>query len=87
MIVKIAKNTASIIKSTYQKVDVLLLGYVAASSWPHSYNLSESGKRRSSQEKNKICQTTNSKKVHRLYSLNILLQDVNNVVKISFEPI
>ena len=32
----IAKNTASIIKSAYRKIDALLLGYVAASSWPRS---------------------------------------------------
>ena len=47
----IAKNTASIIKSAYQKVDVLLLGYVAASSWPHCYNLSESQKEEESRKK------------------------------------
>ena len=37
----IAKNTVSIIKSVYHKIDALLLGYVAASSWPHCYNFSE----------------------------------------------
>ena len=47
----IAKNTASIIKSTYQKVDVLLLGYIAASSWPHCYNLSESQKKEEARKK------------------------------------
>ena len=47
----IAKNTASIIKSAYRKVDVLLLGYVAASSWPHCYNLSESQKEEEARKK------------------------------------
>jgi len=47
----IAKNTASIIKSAYKKIDVLLLGYVAASSWPHCYNLSESKKEEEARKK------------------------------------
>ena len=47
----IAKNTASIIKSAYHKIDVLLLGYVAASSWPHCYNLSESQKEEEARKK------------------------------------
>ena len=47
----IAKNTASIIKSAYKKIDVLLLGYVAASSWPHCYNLSESKKEEEAKKK------------------------------------
>ena len=47
----IAKNTASIIKSVYQKIDALLLGYVAASSWPHCYNLSESKKEEEARKK------------------------------------
>jgi len=41
----IAKNTASLIKSTYGNIDVLLVGYVAASSWPHCYNLSDDDKK------------------------------------------
>ena len=40
----IGKNTASIIKSTYGKVDFLLVGYVAASSWPHCYHMTENEK-------------------------------------------
>ena len=40
----IGKTTASIIKSTYGKVDFLLVGYVAASSWPHCYNMTENEK-------------------------------------------
>ena len=47
----IAKNTASIIKSAYHKIDVLLLGYVAASSWPHCYNLSEVEKKEEARKK------------------------------------
>jgi len=41
----IAKNTASVIKSIYGAIDVLLVGYVAASSWPHCYNLSDDDKK------------------------------------------
>ena len=47
----IAKNTANIIKSVYNKIDVLLLGYVAASSWPHSYILSEVEKEEAAKKK------------------------------------
>ena len=36
---EIAKITASSIKSMYKNIDLLLVGYVAASSWPHCYNL------------------------------------------------
>lgn len=35
----IAKIAASLIKSMYGNIDLLLVGYVAASSWPHCYNL------------------------------------------------
>ena len=41
----IAKITASSIKSIYGDIDLLLVGYVAASSWPHCYNLSKKEKR------------------------------------------
>ena len=41
----IAKITASSIKLIYGNIDVLLIGYVAASSWPHCYNLSENEKK------------------------------------------
>ena len=47
----IAKNTASIIKSVYHKIDALLIGYVAASSWPHCYNLSEVEKKEEARKK------------------------------------
>lgn len=40
----IGKTTALSIKSTYGKIDFLLVGYVAASSWPHCYNLPEDEK-------------------------------------------
>ena len=40
----IAKDTASLIKSSYGNIDVLLVGYVAASSWPHCYNLPDDEK-------------------------------------------
>lgn len=40
----IGKTTASRIKSTYGKIDFLLVGYVAASSWPHCYNMPEKEK-------------------------------------------
>lgn len=40
----IAKTVSAKIKSTYGKIDAILVGYVAASSWPHCYNLSESEK-------------------------------------------
>lgn len=40
----IGKTTASIIKSMYGKIDFLLVGYVAASSWPHCYKMSEKEK-------------------------------------------
>ncbi len=47
----IAKNTASLIKLVYGKIDVLLVGYVAASSWPHCYNLSDDIKKQESIKK------------------------------------
>lgn len=47
----IAKNTASLIKSVYGNIDVLLVGYVAASSWPHCYNLSDDDKHQESIKK------------------------------------
>ncbi len=47
----IAKNTASSIKSIYGDIDVLLVGYVAASSWPHCYNLSEDEKKEQARQK------------------------------------
>ena len=37
----IGKSTATIIKNIYPKIDLLLVGYVAASSWPHCYEMSE----------------------------------------------
>lgn len=40
----IGKTTASLIKSMYKKIDFLLVGYVAASSWPHCYKMSEKEK-------------------------------------------
>lgn len=40
----IGKNTALIIKSSYEHIDFLLVGYVAASSWPHCYKMSEKEK-------------------------------------------
>ena len=42
---EIAKTTASSIKSMYGNIDLLLVGYVAASSWPHCYNLSKEEKK------------------------------------------
>jgi len=47
----IAKNTASSIKSIYGDIDVLLVGYVAASSWPHCYNLSDDDKKEEATKK------------------------------------
>jgi len=41
----VAETIANNIKSTYEKIDGLLLGYVAASSWPHCYNLSREDKK------------------------------------------
>ena len=41
----IAKSTASSIKSMYGDIDLLLVGYVAASSWPHCYNLPKEEKK------------------------------------------
>lgn len=38
---EIAKITATSIKSMYKKIDLLLVGYVAASSWPHCYNFNK----------------------------------------------
>ncbi|MEM3065659.1 MAG: MBL fold metallo-hydrolase [Candidatus Nitrosotenuis sp.] len=40
----IGKTTALAIKLMYKKIDFLLVGYVAASSWPHCYNLPENEK-------------------------------------------
>lgn len=40
----IGKTTALAIKSMYRNIDFLLIGYVAASSWPHCYNLPENEK-------------------------------------------
>ena len=37
----IGKSTGTIIKEMYPKIDLLLVGYVAASSWPHCYEMSE----------------------------------------------
>ncbi len=37
----IAKTVSTNIKSSYGKIDLILVGYVAASSWPHCYNLSD----------------------------------------------
>ncbi|MEX0862880.1 MBL fold metallo-hydrolase [Nitrosopumilus sp.] len=47
----IAKDTASLIKSLYGNIDVLLVGYVAASSWPHCYNLPDDEKHQESIKK------------------------------------
>ena len=41
----IAKSTTSSIKSMYGNIDLLLVGYVAASSWPHCYNLPKEEKK------------------------------------------
>ena len=41
----IAKTVSAKIKLAYGKIDVILVGYVAASSWPHCYNLSDDDKR------------------------------------------
>jgi UDP-MurNAc hydroxylase len=40
----IGKTTALAIKEMYKKIDFLLVGYVAASSWPHCYSLPENEK-------------------------------------------
>jgi UDP-MurNAc hydroxylase len=40
----IAKSTAHKVKSTYGNIDALLVGYVAASSWPHCYTMPEQDK-------------------------------------------
>jgi UDP-MurNAc hydroxylase len=42
---EIAKTVSVNIKSTYAEIDVILVGYVAASSWPHCYNLSDGEKK------------------------------------------
>lgn len=47
----IAKGTASLVKSLYGNIDVLLVGYVAASSWPHCYNLPDNEKQQESIKK------------------------------------
>jgi len=47
----IAKDTASLIKSLYGNIDVLLVGYVAASSWPHCYTLPDDEKHQESIKK------------------------------------
>ena len=41
----IAKTVSTNIKSSYGKIDLILAGYVAASSWPHCYNLSDDDKK------------------------------------------
>lgn len=41
----IAKTVSTNIKSSYGKIDAILVGYVAASSWPHCYNLSDEDKK------------------------------------------
>ena len=41
----IAKTVSTNIKSIYGKIDAILVGYVAASSWPHCYNLSNDDKK------------------------------------------
>jgi len=41
----IAKTVAANIKSAYGKINAILVGYVAASSWPHCYNLSDNDKK------------------------------------------
>ena len=40
----IGKDTAALVRSTYGKIDLLLIGYVAASSWPHCYKMSDEEK-------------------------------------------
>ena len=62
----IAKNTASIIKSIYHKIDVLLLGYVAASSWPHSYILPEVEKEEAAKKKQDVKLQTAKKYIELL---------------------
>ena len=62
----IAKNTASIIKSVYRKIDALLLGYVAASSWPHCYNLSEVEKEEEARKKQNAKLETSKKYIELL---------------------
>jgi len=47
----IAKNTTLSIKSIYGNIDVVLIGYVAASSWPHCYNLSDVEKKEQARKK------------------------------------
>ena len=41
---QIAKNTAKIVKSLYSKIDLLLVGYVKASSYPQTFELEEEEK-------------------------------------------
>jgi UDP-MurNAc hydroxylase len=41
---QIAKNTAKIVKSLYSKIDLLLVGYVKASSYPQTFELEEGEK-------------------------------------------
>ena len=41
---QIAKNTAKIVKSMYPKIDLLLVGYVKASSYPQTFELTEDEK-------------------------------------------
>ncbi len=45
---QIAKNTAKIVKSLYPKIDFLLIGYVKASSYPQTFELEESEKKKES---------------------------------------
>jgi len=57
----IAKDTAHTVKSLYGEIDVLLVGYVAASSWPHCYTMPEQEKKDASRlkEKTKLATTKN----------------------------
>lgn len=62
----IAKTIATSIKSGYKEIDVLLVGYVAASSWPHCYNFSNEDKKEQA-EKKQFTKLETSKKYIELF--------------------
>lgn len=62
----IAKTTATLIKSLYGDIDVLLVGYVAASSWPHCYSLSEDKKKEQAIQKQSAKLETTKKYIELL---------------------
>ena len=61
----IAKIVSTNIKSTYGKIDVILVGYVAASSWPHCYDLSDADKKEQAIKK-QFTKLETAKKIYRI---------------------